>query len=105
AFEHLPDSITASVEASGDGADDDGADGLPGGGVPQAPTDASATGKTRTRRPPPSPEELSDLLGLFQGNVAEVARHLNRQYAVVWRCIQRYGISAEQYRPLKPGDE
>ena len=29
------------------------------------------------------------------GSVAQVARRLNRQYAVVWRSIQRYGIDAE----------
>jgi hypothetical protein len=28
-----------------------------------------------------------------------VARHLKRQYAVVWRCIQRYGIAANSFRP------
>ena len=28
-----------------------------------------------------------------------MARHLNRQYAVVWRCIQRYGIAANSFRP------
>jgi hypothetical protein len=27
-----------------------------------------------------------------------VARRLNRQYAVVWRCIQRYGIDAGTFR-------
>jgi DNA-binding NtrC family response regulator len=105
AFEHLPDSVTASVETSGDlpEAPGGGTDAGAGGGVPHELAD-TATGKTgRTRRPPPSAEELTSLLGVFQGNVAEVARHLNRQYAVVWRCIQRYGISAEQYRPLKEG--
>ncbi len=28
-----------------------------------------------------------------------MARHLKRQYAVVWRCIQRYGIAAGSFRP------
>jgi transcriptional regulator with PAS, ATPase and Fis domain len=53
----------------------------------------------RTRRPAPSAEELRTLLEKFQGSVAQVARHLDRQYAVVWRCIQRYGIDATAYRP------
>jgi DNA-binding NtrC family response regulator len=53
----------------------------------------------RTRRPAPTPEELTTLLARFSGSVAQVARHLNRQYAVVWRCIQRYGIDANAYRP------
>jgi hypothetical protein len=53
----------------------------------------------RTRRPAPTPEELTTLLARFSGSVAQVARHLDRQYAVVWRCIQRYGIDANAYRP------
>jgi transcriptional regulator with GAF, ATPase, and Fis domain len=53
----------------------------------------------RTRRPAPTPEELTTLLARFEGSVAQVARHLDRQYAVVWRCIQRYGIDANAYRP------
>ena len=38
------------------------------------------------------------MLELCRGSVAEVARRLNRQYAVVWRNIQRYGIDASEYR-------
>jgi transcriptional regulator with PAS, ATPase and Fis domain len=53
----------------------------------------------RTRRPAPTPDELTTLLARFDGSVAQVARHLDRQYAVVWRCIQRYGIDANAYRP------
>ena len=53
----------------------------------------------RTRRPAPTPGELTTLLERFSGSVAQVARHLDRQYAVVWRCIQRYGIDANAYRP------
>jgi DNA-binding NtrC family response regulator len=100
-FEHLPESVTAVVEAGGD---DLGAtpDDLPGGdALPVELTDAAGTRAARTRRPPPTADELTDLLGLYQGNVAHVARHLNRQYAVVWRCIQRYGINADRFRPAK----
>jgi transcriptional regulator with PAS, ATPase and Fis domain len=57
----------------------------------------------RTRRPAPTPEELTTLLARFDGSVAQVARHLDRQYAVVWRCIQRYGIDANIYRPGSGG--
>jgi len=57
----------------------------------------------RTRRPAPTPEELATLLERYRGSVAQVARHLDRQYAVVWRCIQRYGIDANAYRPQTPG--
>jgi len=31
-------------------------------------------------------------------DVAEVARRLKRQYAVVWRCVQRYGIDTRSFR-------
>jgi two-component system NtrC family response regulator len=64
--------------------------------------DAAKTSRVvekRTRRPAPTRDELETLLARFAGSVAEVARHLDRQYAVVWRCIQRYGIDANAYRP------
>jgi transcriptional regulator with GAF, ATPase, and Fis domain len=56
---------------------------------------------TRTRRPAPTREELQAELAECGGSVAEVARRLRRQYAVVWRCIQRYGIDANAYRTEK----
>jgi hypothetical protein len=64
-----------------------------------APQTSRTVEQKRTRRPAPTPEELTTLLERFDGSVAQVARHLNRQYAVVWRCIQRYGIDANKYRP------
>ena len=53
---------------------------------------------TRRRRRAPSRQELEAMLTVCRGSVAEVARRLNRQYAVVWRNIQRYGIDASEYR-------
>jgi hypothetical protein len=53
---------------------------------------------TRVRRPAPTREELMTSLAESNGSVAQVARLLNRQYAVVWRNIQRYGIDAGSYR-------
>jgi len=50
------------------------------------------------RRPAPSKEVLEELLGTHQGNVADVARSLDRQWAVVWRCIVRHGIDVERFR-------
>jgi len=95
-FEHLPASITALVEmADGAGALQEVAP--PDGVVRDAIDPAVKT--ARTRRPAPTAEELTELLGRYQGNVAHVARHLKRQYAVVWRCIQRYGIAANSFRP------
>jgi DNA-binding NtrC family response regulator len=105
-FEHLPESITSLVESTTDGpggdrddlAGHDAGAASPGDGVPHDSFDA-AVKTARTRRPAPLPEELTQLLQKYQGNVAHVARHLKRQYAVVWRCIQRYGIAADDYRP------
>jgi DNA-binding NtrC family response regulator len=95
AFDHLPDSITALVEPTGD------LPANPDGAVRELLDPAVKT--ARTRRPAPTAEELTALLGQYQGNVAHVARHLKRQYAVVWRCIQRYGIDANQFRPPASG--
>jgi transcriptional regulator with PAS, ATPase and Fis domain len=121
-LEHLPDAVTALLQVESD------VDGVEGAGshesreldedthidlVPAASADPEQSrvrefagpSKTaplvekRTRRPAPTPEELTTLLERFSGSVAQVARHLNRQYAVVWRCIQRYGIDASAYRP------
>jgi transcriptional regulator with PAS, ATPase and Fis domain len=66
----------------------------------------------RPRRPVPGAEELRALLQQYQGNVARVAKHLDRQWAVIWRSLRRHGISANEYRvldpatgePLAPGD-
>jgi len=55
----------------------------------------------RTRRPAPTRQELEAELAECGGSVAEVARRLRRQYAVVWRCIQRYGIDASAFRADK----
>jgi DNA-binding NtrC family response regulator len=106
-FEHLPESITSLVEQASDpdGERDEalaheaagGATGSGDGSV-RDPLDP-AVRTARTRRPAPSAEELIRLLTQHQGNVAHVARHLNRQYAVVWRIIQRYGIAADDFRP------
>jgi transcriptional regulator with PAS, ATPase and Fis domain len=52
----------------------------------------------RRRRPVPSLEELRTLLREHDGNVSEVARRLDRQWAVVWRTMRRYGISADEFR-------
>jgi DNA-binding NtrC family response regulator len=99
-FEHLPESITALVETVGEGpggGGDHGDDARSDGAVREVIDPAVKT--ARTRRPAPTAEELTTLLAQYQGNVAHVARHLKRQYAVVWRCIQRYGIAADNFRP------
>jgi len=118
-LEHLPDAVTALLQVEGEDTAD------PAGRprevdedthvdlAPVAGGDAdnsrvrefagssktSPLAEKRTRRPAPTSEELTTLLERFSGSVAQVARHLDRQYAVVWRCIQRYGIDANTYRP------
>jgi transcriptional regulator with PAS, ATPase and Fis domain len=52
----------------------------------------------RRRRPVPSLAELRTLLREHDGNVSEVARRLDRQWAVVWRTMRRYGITADEFR-------
>jgi transcriptional regulator with GAF, ATPase, and Fis domain len=114
-LEHLPDALTSLLQVDTDElveidkADEDTHVDL----APAANADAETSRvrefahdartsrlvEKRTRRPAPTPEELTTLLARFGGSVAQVARHLDRQYAVVWRCIQRYGIDANAYRP------
>jgi transcriptional regulator with PAS, ATPase and Fis domain len=99
-LEHLPDAVTATLQL--DGEDDLENTDVDLGPPPGAlETDASMTRAApavRARRPAPTRDELTTLLGQTNGSVAEVARRLNRQYAVIWRCIQRYGIDASSFR-------
>jgi transcriptional regulator with GAF, ATPase, and Fis domain len=104
-FEHLPSSIAAKVhyDLSDDLEDTQvdpeptrAGDGPPGSGVVRDPFAPSAT--TRVRRPAPTREEIIAALTTCNGSVAQVARRLDRQYAVVWRIIQRYGIDAGSFR-------
>jgi DNA-binding NtrC family response regulator len=103
-FEHLPSTIAAKIQY--DLPDDfentmvdptpPPDDGGRGTGVVREPFGPAPT--TRVRRPAPTREELVAALGECGGSVAQVARNLNRQYAVVWRIIQRYGIDAGAFR-------
>jgi transcriptional regulator with GAF, ATPase, and Fis domain len=102
-LEHLPDPITATLQVDGE-EDIENTDVDPNPRTGDSdPGDhhgltRAAGPDVRIRRPPPSRKQLITLLVETRGSVAEVARRLNRQYAVVWRCIQRYGIDASQYR-------
>jgi DNA-binding NtrC family response regulator len=103
-FEHLPSTIAAKIQY--DLPDDfentmvdptpPPDDGGRGTGVVREPFGPAPT--TRVRRPAPTREELVAALAECGGSVAQVARLLNRQYAVVWRIIQRYGIDAGTFR-------
>jgi len=99
-LEHLPDAVTATLQLDGEEEfDTTDVDLAP---PPEALEDANMTRAAapavRARRPAPTREELTALLQETSGSVAEVARRLNRQYAVIWRIIQRYGIDASSFR-------
>jgi transcriptional regulator with PAS, ATPase and Fis domain len=102
-LEHLPDAVTATLQLD---VDDDfettDVDLAPPPEVVAGEADANLTRAAapavRARRPAPTREELTTLLAHSNGSVAEVARRLNRQYAVIWRVIQRYGIDASSFR-------
>ena len=99
-LEHLPDAVTATLQLDAEeDAEDTHVDPTPPPrvrrssadarrGAGRAPAAARAVARRSSRRCCP----------LCRGSVAEVARRLNRQYAVVWRNIQRYGIDASEYR-------
>jgi transcriptional regulator with GAF, ATPase, and Fis domain len=107
-FEHLPSAIAARIRYEGQdelentmvdpapqpSPSDDGRSAS--SGVVREPLAVAPT--TRVRRRAPTREELISALTQSNGSVAQVARLLERQYAVVWRIIQRYGIDAGSYR-------
>jgi transcriptional regulator with PAS, ATPase and Fis domain len=63
------------------------------------PTDvAPLVTRRRSPRGQLQRSELEALLQQHKGNVAEVARSLDRQWAVVWRAMQKAGLSADKYR-------
>jgi transcriptional regulator with PAS, ATPase and Fis domain len=104
-FEHLPSAIVSKIQLDiGDEFEDTSVDPEPTALDDTDRNDGQvleslATAPTaRLRRPAPTREELVAELTECNGSVAQVARHLGRQYAVVWRCIQRYGIDATSFR-------
>jgi transcriptional regulator with GAF, ATPase, and Fis domain len=108
-LEHLPDAVTATLQLD---AEDDlettDVDLVPPPEIAAGEADANMTRAAapavRPRRPAPTREELTTLLAQSNGSVAEVARRLNRQYAVIWRVVQRYGIDASSFRGGSNGD-
>jgi DNA-binding NtrC family response regulator len=63
-----------------------------------SPTATSPAPRRRSPRPSPTREELEALLVRHDGNVAEVARELDRQWAVVWRWIVKAGLDVDKLR-------
>jgi two-component system response regulator HydG len=108
-LEHLPEAVVATLQTglvareetitnTGTGAGNAEEAETTCGGEVDAPASATGSGKTRVRRPPPSAEELTALLQQYKGNVSHVAKHLDRQWAVIWRVLQRYGINPDDFR-------
>jgi transcriptional regulator with PAS, ATPase and Fis domain len=75
---HLPEVVTDVMEPSS-----------------EAPESEPGTGR---RRASPTRVELEELLKANDGNVAQVARVLDRQWAVVWRWIVKHKIDPASYR-------
>jgi DNA-binding NtrC family response regulator len=60
----------------------------------------------RPRRPMPDRDALVQLLERYRGNVAHVARHLDRHWGVVQRALTKHRIEADAYRAVDDeGDE
>ncbi len=75
---HLPDIVSSVMDSSG--------------------SEAAAGDALQRKRAAPTRSELEDLLRQHDGNVAQVARVLDRQWAVVWRWIVKQGIDPVRYR-------
>jgi transcriptional regulator with PAS, ATPase and Fis domain len=114
-FEHLPQSLLGAVERAvvsddelGEGSDDDDGGVVRATGAPGADTElvssngargGPSSGPLRVRRRVPSAGELRELMRQYRGNVSHVAKHLDRQWAVISRCLRRYGIDPAEFRP------
>jgi len=101
-FDHLPTAIVEALERAGVADDVEGAAERPGEDDRSSPVGHPAAPTTRVRRPLPPPEELRSLMRRYSGNVTQVARHLGRQWAVIWRSLRRHGIDPESFRHSDP---
>jgi transcriptional regulator with PAS, ATPase and Fis domain len=95
-LDHLPAAIVEKLERSSALRSSTGS----------GPIVRTTAGPPRLRRPVPSPDELRALMVQFNGNVAHVAAHLGRQWAVISRTLRRYGMAPDDFRPpgLKEND-
>jgi transcriptional regulator with PAS, ATPase and Fis domain len=59
---------------------------------------ASIEIRRRDPRPAPDAKELEQLLKQHDGNVASVARALDRKWNVVWRWVVKYKLQPEKFR-------
>jgi DNA-binding NtrC family response regulator len=67
----------------------------PGHAYVVAPSDPPTA---RHRAAPPTEEQLRGLLAVHHGNIAAVGRELGKERMQIHRWMQRYGITAEEYR-------
>jgi DNA-binding NtrC family response regulator len=78
-------------------------------GVPPAsvaPDDLPAEeGRRKPRRPMPDRDALVELLERYRGNVAHVAKHLDRHWGVVQRALTKHRIEVNAYRPEDDEDK
>jgi transcriptional regulator with PAS, ATPase and Fis domain len=68
----------------------------PGGAAPGPAGESAADGAGRSEGPDKA--ELEELLARFAGNVAQVAAHLRKDRAQIYRWLKRYAIEPGSYR-------
>jgi len=91
--EHLPEGLGQRPRAA------------PAPSAPAAVSSAGPESHRMSRRSPraaPTKAELAELLERHDWVVAQAAREIDRDHAVVWRWIKRYGLDVERDRPEAP---
>jgi two-component system NtrC family response regulator len=71
------------------------------GAIAHTPERLRYTPHVHSGRPPPSPAELEELLRRFSGNVARVAREIDRKPPLIYRWCRRYQLDPESFRAQK----
>jgi two-component system NtrC family response regulator len=66
--------------------------------IGQTPERLRYTPHNHSGRPPPTPAELEELLRRFSGNVARVARELDRKPPLIYRWCRRFKLDPEAFR-------
>jgi transcriptional regulator with PAS, ATPase and Fis domain len=66
--------------------------------IAQTPERLRYTPHNYSGRPPPTPTELEELLRRFSGNVARVARELDRKPPLIYRWCKRFKLDPEAFR-------
>ncbi|HRI68333.1 MAG TPA: sigma 54-interacting transcriptional regulator [Polyangium sp.] len=62
------------------------------------PPESTALVKNDAREPPPNKARLIELMGQFEGVIADVARYMGRSRKQVYRWIQKAGIDPDPFR-------